>query len=220
MDPSFTNRTIFVAGLKLDPSKLKEMEMGYVVVQTENPKDEIVGGTGGIWETHSDLDTLKVSKNFVQSKNAAMFTLTGTGSGEVLLFVASEIKQPKPRMRWTLFDKNAGVISADTFSISGTLTDVNNNVSELIKNGVNINSIIPNPTTGMIRVNIFVLKEERIKLELFNLTGQLVTTMFEGVKPSGNHSITYDAESLPNGTYLLRLSSISGTVSSTVHIIR
>lgn len=61
-----------------------------------------------------------------------------------------------------------------------------------------------NPTT-VIRYQIPVTS--RISLKVYNLLGQEVATLFEGVRQPGKYEATFDGGELPSGVYLYRLSA-------------
>ncbi|HSW54265.1 MAG TPA: T9SS type A sorting domain-containing protein, partial [Ignavibacteriaceae bacterium] len=47
----------------------------------------------------------------------------------------------------------------------------------------------------------------QVKINLFNMLGEQVATLAEGMYESGYHKITFNASSLPSGTYVYRLES-------------
>ncbi len=63
----------------------------------------------------------------------------------------------------------------------------------------------PNPFNPTTMIQFELPKESRIRLEVFNIIGQKVATMFEGVKPAGYHDILFDASHLTSGIYIYKL---------------
>ncbi len=61
----------------------------------------------------------------------------------------------------------------------------------------------PNPFNPSTRVSFTVAEESHVSLELYDLKGHRVATLFEGVKPSGTHSIVYQPKNLASGAYVL-----------------
>jgi hypothetical protein len=71
----------------------------------------------------------------------------------------------------------------------------------------------PNPTTGETFISYELQKAGKVKLELFDPTGRLAGVIEEGERSQGAHTIRYQAESLPQGMYLIRLTTPEGIVS-------
>lgn len=65
----------------------------------------------------------------------------------------------------------------------------------------------PNPFNASTVIGYSVAEPSRIKLELFNIKGELVQTVFHRFHNSGNYSINLNAAALPSGPYLYRLSN-------------
>jgi Secretion system C-terminal sorting domain len=61
----------------------------------------------------------------------------------------------------------------------------------------------PNPFNPSTRISFTLVEESQVSLELYDLKGHRVDTLFEGVKSSGTHSIVYQSNSLASGAYVL-----------------
>lgn len=68
----------------------------------------------------------------------------------------------------------------------------------------------PNPTTGETTISYQIQTAGMVKLELFDPAGRLVGVIEEGMRNQGSHTIRYQAESLPQGMYLIRLTTPDG----------
>lgn len=68
-----------------------------------------------------------------------------------------------------------------------------------------LNQNYPNPfnVETLIEYNLEIASE--IKIEIYNILGSKVETLFNGEKPAGNHQIIWNAESQPSGVYFYRL---------------
>jgi hypothetical protein len=66
----------------------------------------------------------------------------------------------------------------------------------------------PNPFNPSTTILFTVEKTGRATMELFNLLGQRVATLFDGVaEPGRMHTVKFDGGHLPSGTYFYRLQS-------------
>jgi len=63
----------------------------------------------------------------------------------------------------------------------------------------------PNPFDQRTTINYSLKKETGVCLEVYNLKGQLVETLFEGISQAGDHAVEWDCQDIPIGMYLLKM---------------
>ncbi len=63
----------------------------------------------------------------------------------------------------------------------------------------------PNPFNASTIISYSLPESGHITICIYNLLGQKVTTIFEGVQEAGEHAVTWDATDLPSGVYFARL---------------
>jgi hypothetical protein len=63
----------------------------------------------------------------------------------------------------------------------------------------------PNPFNAATTIRFSLPNKSEISLSIYNLLGQRVETLFEGIQTSGEHALTWDASRLPSGIYFARL---------------
>lgn len=85
-----------------------------------------------------------------------------------------------------------------------TGTEVVAEEHELVKNFVLFNNY-PNPFNPATTIMFSLAREARIKLSVYNLTGELVAVLQEGTAAKGNHAITWEATGHPSGPYFCNL---------------
>jgi hypothetical protein len=74
-----------------------------------------------------------------------------------------------------------------------------------------------NPSTNI----VYALDEaQNITLEVFNMNGQHVSTLFSGFQSSGRHQLLWNAEGLPTGSYILRLRSAKQSVLRRMMLVK
>jgi hypothetical protein len=98
--------------------------------------------------------------------------------------------------------------------------------------------IVPEPTTGEDRPEEFALgmypnpfnpttvfsyalpEAGQVTLKVYNLRGQLVEILVDGVREAGKHNVTFDASHLASGIYLYKLSAGSEVVSGKMVLVK
>lgn len=74
----------------------------------------------------------------------------------------------------------------------------------------------PNPFSGRTIIPVWLDRACEVDLSVFDASGRLVHTLWRGEKPAGQHAATFDADDLPAGVYCCRLTTPSGTATSTM----
>jgi len=67
----------------------------------------------------------------------------------------------------------------------------------------------PNPFNPSTNISYSIPVSGEVSLEVFNLQGQKVMTLFEGYQSAGAHNAVFDASNLASGVYVYRL--VAGT---------
>ena len=65
----------------------------------------------------------------------------------------------------------------------------------------------PNPFNPSTTVRFSLPKQTQLKLNLYNMLGELVETIAEGNYEVGNYKVTFNASNLPSGVYMYRIES-------------
>lgn len=65
----------------------------------------------------------------------------------------------------------------------------------------------PNPFNPSTNIKFDVAKTGVVKLEVFDILGRKVATLFDGKKSIGTHTVTFDASSLSSGVYFTRFTA-------------
>lgn len=86
-------------------------------------------------------------------------------------------------------------------------------------------SVFPNPFGGVAYIDLGLPGDTPVKLSVYNLQGQLLTTLLDGKPGAGTHRLIWDARSaagkaLPNGVYLLRAQVGVGTITHRLVLLR
>jgi len=73
-----------------------------------------------------------------------------------------------------------------------------------------LQSNYPNPFNPITKINFSIKKISQVKLEIFNINGQLIRNLFDGEKNGGKYSINWDGRNSTgklqaSGVYFYRL---------------
>jgi hypothetical protein len=63
----------------------------------------------------------------------------------------------------------------------------------------------PNPFNPETKIQFSLPEDSNVKLEIFNLQGQIVATLVDGSFPAGFHTARFDATSFPSGVYFYKI---------------
>jgi hypothetical protein len=112
----------------------------------------------------------------------------------------------KSKTDTSLFDR-----SDNKFAVIDTTSTLVENESSIVKN-YSLYQNYPNPFNPTTTISFHIPSKGIIDLSVFNLLGEKVVTLLNDEEDIGDHSITFDAKSLPSGIYFYRLKSGSHTI--------
>jgi len=67
----------------------------------------------------------------------------------------------------------------------------------------------PNSFNASTRIRYYLPEDSPIKIEIFNVNGQGVAILFDGVSEAGEHKLVWNASNYPSGIYFCKFSSFS-----------
>ncbi|MDF1545622.1 MAG: T9SS type A sorting domain-containing protein [bacterium] len=78
----------------------------------------------------------------------------------------------------------------------------------------------PNPFNPSTVIDFSIPKAGDVKLKVFNILGQSVRTLIDGPMSAGQHTVYFDASGLPSGIYFYRLTSLAGSSTRKMALIK
>jgi hypothetical protein len=91
------------------------------------------------------------------------------------------------------------------------------NENALVVDRVNV---YPNPASGNTSVDFNLTNDEKVKIDVIDLSGRIIMQLQNGALNSGQQHITFDATSLPTGAYFVRITVPSSSTSKKLFICR
>lgn len=100
---------------------------------------------------------------------------------------------------------SAGVYAAFTTDIA---TDINDDLEDSsLPESFELNQNFPNPFNPVTTISFNLPVASEVRLEVYNILGQVVETLYEGRLSAGVHSYTWDGSTAASGVYLYRLTA-------------
>jgi hypothetical protein len=103
---------------------------------------------------------------------------------------------------WT-FISQLGILNTDG---SGTPTRVEERkISDAQPRDYTLSQNYPNPFNPSTNINYSVAKTGFVRLAVYNVLGQRIATLIEGIRTAGSYSVTWEASGMTSGMYFYRL---------------
>ena len=97
--------------------------------------------------------------------------------------------------------------------------ELNNNDSKNLKK-LNIENVHPNPFNPKTQITINVPYSDVLKINIYDISGKLITTLYENYTLKGKHSFVWNANKQPTGIYIISVSLNDDNDSYFVHLIK
>ena len=83
-----------------------------------------------------------------------------------------------------------------------------------------ITNLYPNPFNPVLHINIDVAWSGITKVNILDISGAHIETLHSGFLQSGSHKLSWNAESIPSGVYLVSLKSDDKTMTEKVVLLK
>ena len=186
---------------------------------------EIYAGTSGLYRsTDNGENWTNVTEGL---PNNGIFDIKFSGNNVFVLTNSGGISLSSDNgENWTLV--NEGIVDSlimtlavtDSFLLAGsgseggiwrralsemiTVTSVED-PSGSILSAFDLNQNYPNPFNPMTKIKFTIPKSGKVKLAAYNLTGEEVALLFDGIKHVGSHTVEWNAANFSSGIYFYRL---------------
>jgi hypothetical protein len=90
----------------------------------------------------------------------------------------------------------------------------------LIPRGHVVYQNYPNPFNPSTRIRFGLPKTERVRIEIYNIIGQRITTVIDETRMAGYHVVEFDGGILPSGIYFYRIQADDFTRIKKMVLIR
>jgi hypothetical protein len=94
---------------------------------------------------------------------------------------------------------------SEVFLLLGEKSSSVSEAAEFMPEELLLSQNYPNPFNPSTTITFTLPQRGRVRLEIFNLLGEKVATVLDEVRAPGTHSVHWQPQNLPSGTYLYRL---------------
>ncbi|MDH3890476.1 MAG: S8 family serine peptidase [candidate division Zixibacteria bacterium] len=205
-----------------------ETKVGYITV-TQPPgnnmhvHDIVVTreSKGPNWNGRGEITIYDQNEQPVANANVTVVATgptggTGTaatnGSG-VVAFVTSKIKNPSGEWCFEVTNVTHATDTYDSGSNHVTKACESGPVFKsepsavTLPEGYTLNQNYPNPFNPSTSISYTLPQAEHVTLSVFNIRGQKIATLADGIHSAGQHTIEWDASAYASGVYLYRLTT-------------
>jgi ABC-type cobalt transport system substrate-binding protein len=164
--------------------------------------------------------------------------VNGNPAGQVQIALADIMDLPEGEIIWLRFklsgDVEAGtVIPLEVNSFIANETDLTsqsqNGLIVVISataldpdaSGLQSFSVYPNPSNGLFNIRFYLERAQNsMRISVYNLAGVEVAELANGALPAGEHELSWEANSLPAGVYILRVEAVDVRAFQRIVLVR
>ncbi len=168
------------------------------------------GAVKGYAYPFTNSTTCTYSNSWVTNNNLPFYTPMDSGAAQVAYYGGFGM----PTIVLVGGIDHHVIWSTQSFTTSDTTIMRDSILNMLAQVGMNdLNTAIsavdvyPNPANDKVQVSMEITQPAPLKIELVNMLGEIVATLYNGTAPSGQLKAEVATDGLSNGIYLIRVSS-------------
>jgi hypothetical protein len=124
-----------------------------------------------------------------------------------------------------LFGPDGSVlVGTDQFGLGGLVPEASATSTEpttqSLPEGFSLSQNYPNPFNPVTTIGFEVPESARVRLSVFDLLGREVAVLVDGLLQAGLHRVQFDAQDLPSGTYIYRLSTPMASMTNRLSLLK
>jgi hypothetical protein len=93
---------------------------------------------------------------------------------------------------------------------AGLITSVKPSAKK-IPNTIQLFRNYPNPFNPSTSINFYLPETQNVTIKIYNISGEEIETLIEGVVPGGRHELRWTARGISSGVYIYKLQAGSFT---------
>ena len=84
--------------------------------------------------------------------------------------------------------------------------------SDIVPTEIVVSAPYPNPFNPSVNLDVQLFNQEYIKASIYNLNGQLIETVYDGLMSQGNNQLTWHAGNNSSGIYFVNIEGQNGSI--------
>jgi hypothetical protein len=178
----------------------------YIKVLSPNGSEKIYLDSTYVIRWQSNItDTVNID---LMNKNNIVSVIGDTifsGTNAILWHVPSNLQPDSTYkvMISSISNNNLFAVSDTTFIISTGITNIN--APDNIMKSYKLSQNYPNPFNPSTTIQYSIPRLSKVKITLFNLLGEKITTLVDEEKLAGSYQIKFNSDNIPSGVYFYQL---------------
>lgn len=115
----------------------------------------------------------------------------------------------------TLGVPNSGSGNNTTYYYFGSATNITENAGNQF-----LFNVMPSVISAKAEIKFELQSEEQVSLNLYDISGKLVVSVFNEKKSKGSHSLSIDMSEFPNGTYFFKIKTQLSETTQKVIVVK
>ncbi|MFN1835585.1 M12 family metallo-peptidase [Balneola sp. MJW-20] len=214
-----------------DSQKLEYYLNGELIASNEytdgfTPEELILGSSNTNAGASLDLDDFSVTildfpfSYLNADKVAGVIT---PGQSETISFEvdASDLELGFYNTTMTVYTNDAGNTELSVpLQIEVTENVSNESGSGDLPDEITLAQNFPNPFNPTTQISYSINEPQRVSIDVFDIQGRKVATLFDGFRNSGRYTATFDASGLASGVYIYRLMTPANVITRRMVLIK
>ncbi|MCC5927231.1 MAG: T9SS type A sorting domain-containing protein [Bacteroidetes bacterium] len=151
----------------------------------------------------------------MREANAIQFEIQSNTSGELSKRSADDANMSGPVLMESGDETEPPLVLVITPGVDTSLENVSNLPAELA-----LRQNFPNPFNPTTTIRYELPMQAEVRLEVFDITGRLVSVLVNGAVQAGVHEVTFDGGRLASGVYLYRLNAGGQVLTQKLTLIK
>lgn len=155
----------------------------------------------------------------IQPKGGLVNSIRGIKDTTYVLDAIESLPDSTSYMWWiTVSDGKTTVESTSRNQFGINIIVSNENNEKPLATG--IVKTYPNPFNPSAMIQFDLSKTQKVQIEVFDMSGKKVQTLFSGLKNSGQHQLQINGSGWSSGIYLIRMNTVDGVFTKKVVLIK
>ena len=157
---------------------------------------------------HPDMDTMALL--YCYEEGADMFS-GNAPARRVGMFLFESVADSMNSDGWAIFEQTVKwAMSYQDVAVEGVKS---------VNSGFMLYDNSPNPVSQITEIKYSLPSQANVRVTVYNVLGETVATLVDGVMPAGLNSVNFDAAGKPHGIYYYRLESNNNTITKSLLIV-